>query len=431
MKRVSLLFASGVAVALVTATLASCGDDASTTADADGGTAGDASTIDGAQAIDSPADAPSPDASTTDSGSADAADAGALCPPGFTLLRDRRDCATDGGPAPGNFSSSDAAPGDVVAMSFDEDTLPCTPAVVCSPAGAATMLFSDDPESPTADGVLYADTAGPGRFRLYVYHANGGATARKFPLVVLNQNAAEGHVTIKKKGLAAPSTNYVGVGKAVAAAWLDSNLSDVVTVPAGTRVLLDAALDAEHAAQDELVHAIYDVELDAPMKISFVSLGTAEDAATVTAGLSLLADDTVHERGTFPGADISIFASSNVRTAGRLRFGDNVTEDDLPGTDATTGVARTLGGNYGVYYTFQATSASGLVLAAAPRGGDWGGVAQPAAGNGSLLLPKGTTSLASRTSAVWIGAYPAGQVTASLVSAGGSNLPVDIVVAPR
>ncbi len=358
-------------------------------------------------------------------------DASAPCPPGATLLHDRRACPADAGVSTGAFAAAAAAPGDVVAMGFDEGALPCVPVVVCRPEGAPTMLFSDDPESPTADGVLYADTVGPGRFRLYVYHANGGATARKFPVVVLNPSAAAARVTIRKKGLAAPSTDYVGVGKAVAAAWLDSTLADVVTVPAGARVLLDAALDAKHAARAELVHAIYDVELDAPLKISFVSLGIAADAATATGGLSLLPADNLHDRGTFPGADVSLVATEPILQAGHLRLGDNVTEDDLVGTDATTGAAKKLGGNYGVFYTFSASSAGGVVLAASPRGGEWGGVAQPASGAPSLLLPKATTSLASTTRAAWIGASAPGAVSAALVTAGGSNLPLDLVVVPR
>jgi hypothetical protein len=314
---------------------------------------------------------------------------------------------------------------------LDEGNLPCVPAIVCRPNDAPTMLFSDDPESPSSDGVLYADSVGPGRFRIYVYHANGGAAARKFPVVLLNQGAADAHVTIMKKGLATPSTDYVGVGKSVAAAWLGSSLSDVVTVPSQTRVLLDSALDAEHAAQNELVHAIYDVSLDAPVKISFVSVGVAEDAPTVTAGLSLLADDTLHDRGTFPGANIDVFAYA-APGARHLRFGDNVTEDDLAGVDATSGAKKALGGNYGVLYTFRAMPTTPLVLAASPRGGEWGGVALTAPAATPVLLPSTTSSLSSTTSAVWIDEWAAGTaIQASFVTAGGSNLPLDLVVIPK
>jgi hypothetical protein len=204
-----------------------------------------------------------------------------------------------------------------------------------------------------------------------------------------------------------------------------------VTVPSQTRVLLDASLDAEHAAQNELVHAMYDVSLDAPVKISFVSVGIAEDATTVTAGLSLLPDDTLHDRGTFPGANIAIFGA-NATGARHLRIGANVTEDDLAGVDATSGAKKALGGNYGVLYTFSAMPTTRLALAASPRGGEWGGVASPAPGATPVLLPSSASSLASTTSAVWIDEWAAGSaIQASFVTAGGSNLPLDLVVLPK
>ena len=36
--------------------------------------------------------------------------------------------------------------------------------------------------------MLYADTVGPGFFRIYVYHANGGTTLRKFPELIADQD---------------------------------------------------------------------------------------------------------------------------------------------------------------------------------------------------------------------------------------------------
>jgi len=301
--------------------------------------------------------------------------------------------------------------------------------VLCTPPNAATMLFSDDPESPSTDGVLYADTTAVGRYRIYVYHANGAAPLRKFPVVVLNQNATSAHVTIKKKGTASPSTDYVNVGKHVAAMWMDSNLSTVVTVPPNTRVLLDSDLDGMHAAKDELVHAIFDVETDAAVKISVVSVLAAADAAGTTAGLSLLPDDAAHDRGTFPGADLLLTLSAPPQGARHLRLGDNVTESDLAGTDKTTGKAKTLGGNYGVFYTFSVpANPNGYAALLSPRGGDWGGVSAVTPTPPSVLMPSMQTSLAATTSAIWLGTYGTTASTFTLVSAGGSNLPVDVVL---
>jgi len=354
--------------------------------------------------------------------------AASVCPAGSTLLVDRTACSMTAVAPPASLLSSDAQPGDIVSLDgLDEGSLPCAPAYVCSPSGAATMLFSDDPESPSSDGVLYADTFGPGRARIYVYHVNGGATPRKFPVVVLNQNAADAHVTIVKEGLGGPSTDYVDVGKAVAAAWMASSGANVVTVPANTRVLLDQALDDEHANTDELVHAIIDVDVDAPVKISIVSVLASEDAAAITASLPLLGNDGLHDRGTFPGADVWI--AGRVGDAGasarNVRLGGDVTEPDLTGTDATTGAAASLLGNYGVAYRVIVAAPGELRLAASPRGGGWVGALGPSS---VVPLPTSPGALAQTNDVVWLATLGAAPADFALMSGGGSSLPVDIVV---
>ncbi|HEY3808277.1 MAG TPA: hypothetical protein VGL61_37110 [Kofleriaceae bacterium] len=347
---------------------------------------------------------------------------GSACPAGSTLVVDRSTCGSAVAP-PGTLLATTAQPGDVVSMDgLDEGSLPCMPAVVCAPAGAATMLFSDDPESPATDGVLYADTFGPGHARIYVYHVNAGTDPRKFPIVVLDQGSADAHVTITREGLGGPSTDYVDVGKSVAAAWLASSLSTEVTVPAGTRVLLDAALDGEHAATNQLVHAIVDVEADAPVKISVVSVLATEDAASLTASLPLLANDGLHDRGTFAGADMLIDGSAGGEgpSARHVRLGDNSTEPDLTGTDATTGAPATLHGNYGVAYAFAVTAGSATAFAASARGGAWAGALDATT---VVPLPAASGGLATTTDAVWLGSA----ATFTIVSGGGSSLPVDVL----
>ena len=223
--------------------------------------------------------------------------------------------------------------------------------VACSPTGAATMLFSDDPESPSSDGVLYADTFGPGRARIYVYHVNGGASARKFPVVVLNQNATDAHVTIVKEGLGGPSTDYVDVGKAVAAAWMTSSVANAVTVPASTRVLLDAALDAEHASTNELVHAIIDVDVDAPVRSRSSACSPAKTLRRSPHRCHCSATMVSTIAGRFPAPTCGSPGAPTASTSARnVRLGGDVTEPDLTGTDATTGAPATLIGNYGVAY---------------------------------------------------------------------------------
>ncbi len=426
-----LLFVACLSALAVTAAgslLGACGSDAGS---APGVDAGDEPHVPSNVAVGDAGPSGDAGAGSDAAPTSDAGDAGAspLCPTGYWLVADHRACDADASVAPPSVADAAALPGDVVSLAgLDEGNLPCSPVVVCRPPNAATMLFSDDPESPTSDGVLYADTVGIGRVRIYVYHANGGAALRKFTVVVLNQNANDAHVTIKKKGTATPSTDYVGVGKSVAAAWLDSDLSTAVLVPAGTRVLLDADLDGMHATKDQLVHAIFDVEADANVKISVVSVLAATDAVTATAGLPLLPDDAAHDRGTFPGADLALLVSGAPQGARHLRLGANVTEPDLGGTDKTTGKAKTLGGNYGVLYTVSVATKTGFSALLSPRGGEWGGVARVAPMTSAVLMPSAQTSLGATTSAILLGTFGAGTSSFSLVTAGGSNTPLDVVL---
>ncbi|HEX4449431.1 MAG TPA: hypothetical protein VH143_01120 [Kofleriaceae bacterium] len=355
--------------------------------------------------------------SDADVAGSDAIAMGSACPPGATLVVDRTSCP-GAIVTPPSFAA--AQTGDVISLDgLDEGALPCLSAVVCAPAGAATMVFSDSPESPSSDGVLYADTFGPGRARLYVYHVDADTNPRKFPIVALNPGAADAHVTIMREGLAAPSTDYIDVGKAVAAAWSASNESTIVTVPAGTRVVLDAALDAEHATTNQLVHAIVDVEADAPIKFSIVSVLASEDAAAVTASLPLLPKDADHDRGTFSNADLMLAATSTdtAASARHIRLGDGTTEPELTGTDATTGLAATLHGNYGVAYHVNATASGAIAFAASARGGAWAGAYN------AVAIPAASGGLSTTTDAIWLG----GATTFTVVSGGGSSLPVDLL----
>jgi hypothetical protein len=399
----------------------------------DGGA--EAATIEGGGAPGDAAPLPSSDAAASDGG-ADASSA--LCPAGSTLLRTRTACPGSALTPPAAFASAlaAAAPGDVVSMAgMDEATAPCLPVIVCSPADAPTMLFSDSPESPTQDGVLYADTVPAGRYRLYVYHANGGATVRKFPIVALNSGASPAKITIVRRGLAAPSTQYVSVGKTALLDWFVDRAPVDVVIPAGTRVVLDDALDQLHAAQNELVHAVYDVVTDASLKLSVVSVTAGADAAAVTAGLSLLTRDVNHQRGTFPGADVLIVAASGAALDGgagqqhgvqRLRLGLDEVDDTLQGVDAPTGVKQTLLGNYGMLYRFALGLPGPASAAISPRGGGWGGVAR--AGTTAFALPGATEQLATTTDAIVVGDAGAGTGELRLLTGGGSNLPIDFLV---
>ncbi len=356
------------------------------------------------------------------------------CPSGSLLIIDGTACPGAAVATPPSWASAiqAASRGQVISLDTTTvDSAPCLPLNVCQPGSAPTLLFSDSPETPLTDGVLYADSIGPGSYRLYVYQANAGSASRKFPVVALNQGTSDAHVIIVRRGLGGtPSTDYVGVGKAAVLDWLASSGAGTVTVPAGTRVLLDPALDALHANAQELVHAIYDVSLDAPLKVSFVSVAAGEDAASVTASLSLLPADTNHTRGTFPGAErwLAAPAALDTTTLRKFRLGDAPLDPPLSGTDATSGAPAMLGGNYGVLYRLKLQLAASAGVAVFARGGDWGGAAAvPAGADGTtspIALPLATSALSAGNQAVLLGRFPTGTtLDAQLLSAGGFERP--------
>lgn len=404
-------------------------------------------TTDGGITVDSSVVVVEPDASSTDARTSDANVDGSTstCSDGSPIVAEFASCPGTPPSVPTSLSSAlaTATRGDIVSLdtaATPESTAPCFPVHVCVPTDAPKMMFSDSPESPASSGVLYADTVGPGRVRIYVYHTNGenDGNARKFPIVVLNQGTTTAHATIIQKGIAGPSTDYVAVGKAAIGRWFASTAGSPIELDTGTRVLLDSDLDAVHAAHDELVHAIYDVMLDAPVKISVVSVLSTDDAASLTASLSLLAADADHQRATFDGADRIIESEGNVPGDGirKISLGGNDDVDtNLTGHDAVDGTTASLGGNYGVLYTLLIGVGAHESFTLVPRGGAWGGAGDSSAGedsaSGAVAFPSASDSANADGSAVAAGRFAsAANVRMHLISAGGSSLPVHVAVVP-
>lgn len=394
-------------------------------------------------APDAPIDAPptSADAPVDVAVDGDAPGTPTACIDGSPILYARTACPGSPLTPPSALVASavSASRGDVLSLGgLAEPQAPCAPVIVCTAAAAPTMIFSDDPESPSSDGVLYADVIGPGAFRVYVYHSNGGSALRKFPVVLLNQGSQDVNAVIGPKGVAGPGTDYVAIGKSAITAWMGAATTTSLVVPAGQRVLFDSDLDGVHTSSSELAHAIIDFTLDGPVKLSVVSVGASEDAATVTAGLSLLPDDQLHQRGTFPGAMRLVQTTTPLDGAGirRLTFGDGVSDLNLTGNDAVDQKTVSLGGNYGLVYALTLGVGVDTAFLVAPQGGAWGGGAVVAAGadgaQGIVALPAATDSLGSQSQAILLGRFAAqsSPVTATFISAGGSNLPIDVAAVP-
>jgi hypothetical protein len=112
-----------------------------------------------------------------------------------------------------------------------------------------------------------------------------------------------------------------------------------------------------------------------------------------------------------------------------------VVDLDLSGHDAVDGTSVSVGGNYGLVYQVALTVGVDTGLVIAPQGGAWGGganVPQGQDGPASMVsLPSAMSSLGSQTEAILLGRFAAQtSVALTLVSAGGSDLPVDLASVP-
>lgn len=361
------------------------------------------------------------------------------CPAGSTLVRALSCEAATHASAAMTGAATTYFPGDVVSIDPGEGKLPCLPALLCRPDGAPTLVFSDEPESPTHSGILYADDLDAGAYRIYVYHTNGGSTARKFSVVALNQGDMDVTVTWGHRGIAGPSNEYVGTARAAAATWLRSRSSgDQLTVPAGQRIVLDQNLDDLTVEPGELVVAQLDFVANGPLELSVVTVEPGTDAAAATATLGLLPNDGRHDRGTFTGsADLILappdggWALDGLRHI-RLGSGDAAGEPLVTGRDAVDRITAHLRGSYGVQYRI-VPGGSHVAFGVSPRGGAWGGAVNPDAsvGTSGVSLPSGASFDSDPSTMIVLGQFDASTLgELDLFSAGGSNLPVDLISIP-
>ncbi|MBL8744531.1 MAG: hypothetical protein JNK04_25660, partial [Myxococcales bacterium] len=359
------------------------------------------------------------------------------CPVGTVEVGVELDC--DGGPQPSSVlgqALASSTRGELYDAGSEIGDAVCMPVRSCVSDGAPTLIFSDEPEYVDNDGVLYAEMAAPGRYRLYLYHVNDDSSPRRFTAVALNEQNMATTLTVEKAAMTAPSTAFLNVGRAVATAYYTATGKPPLSIAPGQRVVIDSDLDALVADPGELIHAIIEVQIAGMLKISIVSVGANDDAAAVTAGLNLLPDTGLHVRGTFPLADRLLLAR-HVSGLGRLRLGgDTGFDPDLSGTSFVDGTAVTLPGNFGVSYDVRLVEpAVELALLLNPRAGAWAGAMFGSAGvdaNAGLhALPNSGLVADDSEEAISLGRYTSGiTIGTKLLTAGGSSLPAHVVAMP-
>ena len=297
-----------------------------------------------------------------------------------------------------------------------------------------TLLFSDSPEYVKESGILYRDTV-TGDARVLYYHLNDTAQPKKVA-VILETEADLATVTVTRGGAAAPSTDYLHVGKVTQIGYFDTR------------------------EMNERVH-VTNFHANAPVRVSVIMYGADVDPFAFLRTARVLPRDEVALRGTFRGMN-RIITSQKVyhpTMDGTVYFpiGDNLHDVYRHGIDATDGSPVVNYGNYGILYQIHipTTGRENTRYFLSPLGGVYAGAMRAESGAnrrmletpatrpyfGDQTLPEplnvaqareeGLLFLTQYTELSDLGTYASAQpVQFEYSPPGASNLPVNIILMP-
>ena len=324
-----------------------------------------------------------------------------------------------------------------------------------------TLLFSDSPEYVKKVGVLYRDTV-TGDARVLYYHLNDTAQPKKLA-VVLETEADLATVSVTRGAAAAPSTDYLHVGKETQIGYFDTHeLNERIYVTKERPRLLVPAMNETLLAPGQLVYGVYDFHTNAPVRVSVIMYGADVDPFAFLRIARVLPRDEIALRGTFHGMNRVITAQKPYRpsTDGAVYFpiGDNLHDVYRHGIDATDGSTVVNYGNYGILYQIDIPTMGreNIRYFLSPLGGVYAGAMRVESGGkhallqtpatrayfGDQTLPEapnvvqareeGLLFLTQYTELSDLGTYAAGQSVAFEYSPpGASNLPVNIILMPE
>lgn len=324
-----------------------------------------------------------------------------------------------------------------------------------------TLIFSDSPEYVKEVGVLYRDTV-TGDARVLYYHLNDTPQPKKVA-VVLETEADLATVTVTRGAAAAPSTDYLQVGKATQIGYFDTHeLNERIYVTKERPRLLVPAMNETLLAPGQLVYGVYDFHANAPVRVSVIMYGADVDPFAFLRIARVLPRDEIALRGTFHGMNRVITAQKPYRPSmdGAVYFpiGDNLHDVYRHGIDATDGSSVVNYGNYGILYQINIPTMGreNTRYFLSPLGGVYAGAMRAESGGKRVLLQtpamrayfgdqtlaespnvvqareEGLLFLTQYTELSDLGMYAAGQPVAFEYSPpGASNLPVNIILMPE
>ncbi|UBV42370.1 copper amine oxidase N-terminal domain-containing protein [Deinococcus taeanensis] len=315
-----------------------------------------------------------------------------------------------------------AQPGDAFP---DPHVLNYPSALVTPQAGPSyPLLFSDSPEIPDQNGILYQDSV-TGRARLLGYHLNGlGRTAR---LYVLARNLESRPVEVRSErlGETAPTRLESILGQVTLLEYFASASSAALALAPGQTAAVYASPTLKPGSG---VNVMQDLSTSGRVELTFVMLeDTLPPTPQVTQQLPYLKSDGRHVRGTFPDAVRTLRVTLSALPT-RLIIGDGRVDPALTGTDALTGQGVRLSGNYGVLYDLEVNGAAGTAVALSPRGGLYRGAMNIQDGpiTQTIKLPR-TGNALKPDEPVLLWRAQSDRLNIDFVPSSGSNLPISLV----
>ncbi|HWQ91513.1 MAG TPA: hypothetical protein VN673_07560, partial [Clostridia bacterium] len=232
------------------------------------------------------------------------------------------------------------------------------------PVAGPQFLFSDKPEYYRSNGISLREEVRPGAVRLYVYHVPEPAGVGKtISAVVENLSTTNSlRLVMTKQSTPAPGLDYHGIAKSALVDFLSPAKTNAARrVPPGGRVVLDSKLDGQVATTNQLVHGLYEFEVDQPARVTVFQREVEQESLKVVDGLPLLpgVKPGVNEasgagRGRFENCNLEGAAPGYVvdtaQGAMQVVVADGRRDPWIRGRDSIDALEARNVGNYGVLY---------------------------------------------------------------------------------
>lgn len=310
------------------------------------------------------------------------------------------------------------------------------------------LLLSDSPEYLSERGICLRETVEPGAFRLYLYNCPDTPDGAQKTISAVLENRGERSLTltIRRRSFPKPSKDYFVVAKeGLNDLFSDHAVRPASLVPPGGRVVIDPEMDATLVSPKELVHGIFEVEIDQPAQVTVFLKNPGENSLTVIDELPILSAVGGAGRGLFPQPCYEVEVSVDTASGRQvLLLADGTSDPWIEGRDSASGGRLVQDdGNYGVMYRIHLSVHSGdgrrlaLVICRPPTSGPWCTAAAAAVevDGQAVLLPQTqlTFSALPQGVLIWKVGVPAGQeksVDLVFSPPGASCLPMPILLLP-